>query len=290
VAGHLGLRGMAERAESVGGWCSVRGLDGGGTLVEAWVPARLGYAASVDGGSAAAGSSSQALLEQTVESISEGFLAIDRDWRYVYVNQVGADIIRRHDLPGRVCWDEFDFSPEVERAYRDAMRLQRPTVARVLYPDLGRWVESRVFPSPEGLSVFFRDVTSQQLLEQQAAERQRVIAGGQALLRALVAEPDLDRAVADGLSALRSSWGLSSISLRARGPGGRLMSLSHGTPSEGDQVRELPMTLRGDLIGTLTCSAPALADELTSVCDLLALRISAGGEPIPATDRSESHA
>ena len=52
VAGHMGLRSMAERAESLGGWCSVRGLDateGGGTLVEAWVPAWPDYSSRATG-------------------------------------------------------------------------------------------------------------------------------------------------------------------------------------------------------------------------------------------------
>jgi hypothetical protein len=279
---------MAERAESVGGWCSVRPLAGGGTLVEAWVPARLGYAASIEDGSP--GSASLALLEQTMESISEGFAALDRDWRYVYVNQVGADIVRRHDLPGKVCWDEFDISPEVEAAYRDAMRLQRPTVARVLYPDLGRWVESRVFPSPDGISVFFRDVTDEQLLEQQAADQQRLISGGQQLIQAVAAEPDLGRALMTGLTELRAAWQLSQVSLVARRPGRDPIEFTVGTAAAEDRVREVPLVLGGSSIGSLSCWAPAPPAELGSVGELLALRIWADGEPFPAPERSESHA
>jgi PAS domain S-box-containing protein len=283
--GHLGLRGMAERAESVGGWCSVRPLPGDGTIVEAWVPARLGYAASEEDRPA-----SLALLEQTVESISEGFLALDRDWRYVYVNQVGADIVRRHDLPGKVCWDEFDFSPEVETAYRDAMRLQQPTVARVLYPDLGRWVESRVFPSADGLSVFFRDVTQEQLLEQQAADRQRLIAGGQQLMQALAAEPDLERALRTGLGALRTAWSLNRLSLEACRPGQDPLELTLGAAAPGDRVREVPLVLGGNRIGRVTCWGPEPPGELGSVGEVLALRIWADREPFPHAERSEGHA
>ncbi|MGH8892597.1 MAG: PAS domain-containing sensor histidine kinase, partial [Actinomycetes bacterium] len=76
AAGHIGLRTMAERAESVGGWCSVRGLAEGGTLVEVWLPARIGYTSAASG-ETVPGGLSHALLQQTMESISEGFAALD---------------------------------------------------------------------------------------------------------------------------------------------------------------------------------------------------------------------
>jgi hypothetical protein len=249
------------------------------------VPTRLGYASSVEDGPPP-----PALLEQTVESISEGFLALDREWRFVYVNQVGADIIRRHDLPGKVCWDEFDFSPEVEAAYREAMRLQRPTVARVLYPDLGRWVESRVFPSVDGIAVFFRDVTEEQQLEQQAVDRQRLIDGGQRLVQALAAEPDLERALVTGLTALRTTWALSRVTVDACRPGRDPLEVTLGTAAPEDRLREVPLVLGGARIGRLACWAPEPPAELGSVGEVLALRIWADREPFPDAGRSEGHA
>lgn len=274
VAGHLGLRSMAERAESAGGWCSVRNLDDGGTLVEAWVPARIGYSSVTAGGTDALGLA-QTLLEQTMESISEGFMALDRDWRYVYVNQIGADIVRRHDLPGKVCWDEFEFSPEVEQAYRTAVREQRPTTARVFYADLGRWVESRVFPSAEGISVFFRDVTEEQELEQRASERERIITGGLDLVQVLASEPELRQALLAGLAGLRARWELAGLALDLRVPGGEHVVLSVGETADG-QVTELPVALRGETIGTLRVAGVGPIQELQAICDILSLRIAAG--------------
>lgn len=288
--GHLGLRSMVERAESVGGWCSVRRVDahqGGGTLVEAWLPARLDYSATADSMATGDGPTTRVRLEQTLESISEGFAALDRDWRYVYVNQVGADIVRRHDLPGKVCWEEFDFSPETEAAYRDAVRLQRPTVARVLYSDLGRWVENRVYPSQEGISVFFRDVTAEHDLEQEAAERQQVVRGGQAVLAALVDEPDLEAALTDGLTVLCDAWGLAGFSLEVEHPVGRRIVVRLGDTSKATLV--LPVRLHGGAIGSVRSSPTPFAEELQGVCDLVALRVAAAGEPFAAVDRSEGH-
>jgi PAS domain S-box-containing protein len=38
VPGHIGFPAMRERAELVGGWCTIHGAPGAGTTVEAWVP------------------------------------------------------------------------------------------------------------------------------------------------------------------------------------------------------------------------------------------------------------
>ena len=274
VAGHMGLRSMAERAESLGGWCSVRGLDaseGGGTLVEAWVPAWPDY--SSRGTGTGAGSRSLSILEQTMESISEGFAALDRDWRYVYVNQVGADLVRRHDLPGKVCWEEFTFSPENEAAHRDAVRLQRPTVVRVLYPDIGRWVENRVFPSQDGVSVFFRDVTAEHELQERASERERVISSGQALVAALVADRDLESALRAGLEGLREAWGLGVLDLEVEHPAGRHVRITFGDPDTASMA--VPVLLHGVSIGTLWSSETPFTEEFHGLCALIALRVAA---------------
>lgn len=285
--GHLGLRSMGERAESVGGWCAVRGLDGpgGGTIVEAWVPARLDYTAQVARGSSTHSTSAHALLEQTVESISEGFAALDRDWRYVYVNQVGADIIRRHDLPGKVCWEEFEFSPAVEQAYRDAMRTQRPTVATVLYPDLGRWVESRVFPSQDGLAVFFRDVTSERELEARAEARERVLGQANRLAHLLATEADLDVALHAAAELVRTTFRLSEVRISTA-----TSEVSIGERAGHDAECTVPLVLLGERVGVLTVRGPRVPLEaVPGIADGLALRVGAQREQSGRVVRSEDH-
>jgi hypothetical protein len=87
-----------------------------------------------------------------------------------------------------------------------------------------------------------------------------------------------------------SSWELSAVSLDVCGPGGRPLSVALGAAAQGDRVQELPVTWLGSRIGTLRCSGPSLADELSSVGDVVALRVSAGSEPFPTAARSEGHA
>ena len=50
---------------------------------------------------------------------------------------------------------------------------QQPTFytsdMRDFYPPWNRWFENRIYPSPEGISIFFTDVTEQQRIQDEAA-------------------------------------------------------------------------------------------------------------------------
>ena len=67
----------------------------------------------------------------------------------------------REDLLGRVLWDEF---PEAagstfDRMYHEALANGRAVTFEEYYPPLETWFEVRAYPSADGLSVYFRDVT-----------------------------------------------------------------------------------------------------------------------------------
>ena len=65
------------------------------------------------------------------------------------------------DLIGKHVWTEFPEArgEKFHLAYEQAMQEQRPIQLREYYPPWHRWFESRVYPSPEGISIFFSDVT-----------------------------------------------------------------------------------------------------------------------------------
>src|ERR687884_242231 len=47
--------------------------------------------------------------DQILESISDAFVAVDRDWRFAYANPKAEEVFRmpRAQLIGRRCWDLF---------------------------------------------------------------------------------------------------------------------------------------------------------------------------------------
>jgi two-component system cell cycle sensor histidine kinase/response regulator CckA len=114
-------------------------------------------------------------LETTLESITDAFLTMDRDWCFTYLNREAERLLRRPraELQGRNIWTEFPaaagstFQRQYERALRDNL-----TVGfQEYFPPLGIWVDVRVFPSAEGLAVYFRDITESRRVEERVAEQ-----------------------------------------------------------------------------------------------------------------------
>ena len=113
-------------------------------------------------------------LENMLESLSDGFCAVDRDWRITYINGRALQMIApldksRTGLIGRNLWDEFEDLHGTSVA-QDCLRAmdQRETVVRdFYYRRLGCWLEMRLHPSPDGLTLYFQDIT-QRKLDQQA--------------------------------------------------------------------------------------------------------------------------
>ncbi|MFN8662276.1 MAG: PAS domain S-box protein [Thermomicrobiales bacterium] len=105
-------------------------------------------------------------LRQVLERITDGFYALDRDWRFTYVNAAAEQMLGRprSELVGESIWETFP--PAIETplyaAYHQALLDGRTTTIELYYPPLEATFEVRVYPAQEGLSVFFRNVTAQQ--------------------------------------------------------------------------------------------------------------------------------
>jgi PAS domain S-box-containing protein len=109
-------------------------------------------------------------LTGILESITDGFVTLDRDWRYRFVNTEGARILgrTRNDLIGCIVWEAF---PELlgtpfETALRAASGEQRQREAEAYFAPLQRWLSLRIFPAGDGLSVYYRDVSERKSWEQ----------------------------------------------------------------------------------------------------------------------------
>ena len=113
-------------------------------------------------------------LTKTLESITDAFLTMDRNWRFTYVNHEAERMLgrARGELLGRDMWTEFpDVSgSDFERHYRHALESGETTAFEAYYPPpIDKWFAVRAYPSAHGLAVYFRDVTKARL----DAQRQR---------------------------------------------------------------------------------------------------------------------
>jgi PAS domain S-box-containing protein len=106
----------------------------------------------------------QQLLE-TLESISDGFFALDKNWRFTYFNSQAARLLNRpwKDFIGKTIWEEF---PEAvgslfEQEYRRAITEQVTVSFESFYAPLNAWYAVRAYPIASGIAVYFQDVTEQ---------------------------------------------------------------------------------------------------------------------------------
>jgi PAS domain S-box-containing protein len=120
-------------------------------------------------------------LANILDRVSDAFVALDKNWYYTYVNQQAASLFGRRpeDLIGRHIWTEF---PEgrgqpFHLAYEKAMAEQIFIQMENYYEPWNRWFENRIYPSPEGLSIFFHEITERKLAEQAAHENAQLLAG-----------------------------------------------------------------------------------------------------------------
>jgi PAS domain S-box-containing protein len=117
-------------------------------------------------------------LELVLERISDAFFALDRDWRFTYVNDRAAELLdrRAEALVGERVWEAFPEAADstFRRQYERAMETQETVTFAEYYPPLSTWFEVRAYPSETGLSVYFRDVTAAKEREREQAERRRL--------------------------------------------------------------------------------------------------------------------
>jgi PAS domain S-box-containing protein len=139
--------------------------------------------------------------EQIFERIADGFYAVDDEWRFTFVNERFADWAGTtpDDLTGSVLWERFPAArgTDFERQYREAMASQEPASFEAYYEPQDRWVAVRVYPSPEGLSVYSRDITDQRrrdaALREERAFAESVFDGLPDVLYAFTADGELLR-------------------------------------------------------------------------------------------------
>jgi PAS domain S-box-containing protein len=114
---------------------------------------------------------SNARVAEILESVTDAFSAWDQNWRYIYVNDRAAQLLGkpRDHLIGQSVWDLFPEAVGTE-AYRNcqqAMTERVPVYFEAFFSTSNRWYENYVYPTKEGLSVCWRDITERK----QAAEK-----------------------------------------------------------------------------------------------------------------------
>lgn len=104
-----------------------------------------------------------------LENIADAFFATDQHGHITYINREAIDILQQDNqsLMGQSIWETL---PELTDSrfghqFRWALARQTSAVVEEFYAPAKRWLEARIFPSYEGMSVFFHDITCRKQTE-----------------------------------------------------------------------------------------------------------------------------
>lgn len=108
-------------------------------------------------------------LADILESITEAFIALDRDWRFTYVNN---QIVNALGMPptqilGKKIWDLFPGAIDTEfyPQYLRVMTERIPVQFQTFYAPRNQWFEVHAHPTEEGLSAYIVDITARKHAE-----------------------------------------------------------------------------------------------------------------------------
>ncbi len=112
-----------------------------------------------------------------LEGMSDAFFALDPQWRFTYVNYKAAQFLQREpeELFGKNFWEEYpDLVNSVfYKESHEAVSKQVGVTFDKYYHPLKVWLEVRAFPSHDGLSVFFHDITKRKQMESALRKEQK---------------------------------------------------------------------------------------------------------------------
>lgn len=98
-----------------------------------------------------------------LESIGDAFFAVDKNWMVTYWNNMAEKVLGRpkHEILNMNLWEVYADSMESTsyKKYHEAIETNRVVRFEDYYPPLDKWYEISAFPSENGLSVYFKDVT-----------------------------------------------------------------------------------------------------------------------------------
>lgn len=141
---------------------------------------------------------SQARTETILESITDAFFALDKEYRYTYQNKKAEKFSGKTSelLMGKVFWEEFPFFKETKlfQACEEARKTKREQMCTDYSLVSKCWYDFHIYPSKEGISVYYHDVTFRKQAEERLQEANHMLQEANTIL--------MDASFKDGLTGV----------------------------------------------------------------------------------------
>lgn len=116
-------------------------------------------------------------LNAVFERITDAFIALDNKWQYTYINKKAAELHGKpaDELIGKVIWDEFPdvVSEPFYHALIEAKETQQSSRRELYFSKSDKWYEDLIYPSADGISVYYHDISKRKQAEQQILDSER---------------------------------------------------------------------------------------------------------------------
>jgi PAS domain S-box-containing protein len=112
-------------------------------------------------------------LEIVLNRINDGVVSVDNNWRYTFLNDaaMATHPLGREKTLGKVIWD---IHPEMKGTvfwdkYHQAMETRKVVEIENYYAPMDIWFSVNVYPSEDGLTIFYKNITGVKIFQEQQA-------------------------------------------------------------------------------------------------------------------------
>jgi PAS domain S-box-containing protein len=118
-------------------------------------------------------------MKTILESITDGFFAVDNKWEFTYVNKESERLLehKRNELIGKNIWKilpyttGLQFHQELHRAFDNHVSVHFEEYIQ----EKQKWFSVNAYPANEGLAVYFRDITDEREYRIRIEERNKLL-------------------------------------------------------------------------------------------------------------------
>jgi PAS domain S-box-containing protein len=131
-------------------------------------------------------------VSEILESVTDAFLAMDREWRITHLNARASALLRsdRTSLLGSLLWEVYPaaLGTTFEREYRRVMDTGVATTFEEFFAPLHTWFEVHAYPADGGVALYFRDVTARKAAENEQAHLVAALHAERSLLQSVLSQ------------------------------------------------------------------------------------------------------